>query len=88
MRTIIDLPEEQIEQLRRLCRRKGISRAEAVRRGVELLLDSEEQSDHDRLAERRRALDAAFGMWKDRGMDAVEYQRQLRAEWDRDVWNQ
>jgi Arc/MetJ-type ribon-helix-helix transcriptional regulator len=87
VRTIIDLPEEQIEQLRRLCQRKGISRAEAVRRGVELLLDSEEQTDRDRLAERRRALDAAFGMWKDRGVDAVEYQRKLRAEWDRDVWN-
>jgi hypothetical protein len=23
---------------------------------------------------------AAFGMWKDRGIDGVDYQRQLRAE--------
>ena len=35
-------------------------------------------------ADFKRALDAAFGMWKDRGIDGVEYQRELRAEWERD----
>jgi metal-responsive CopG/Arc/MetJ family transcriptional regulator len=29
-------------------------------------------------------LDAAFGLWKDHAVDGVEYQRKLRAEWDRD----
>jgi hypothetical protein len=29
-------------------------------------------------------LEAAFGLWKDHAMDGVEYQRKLRAEWDRD----
>jgi hypothetical protein len=27
------------------------------------------------------ALDAAFGLWKDRTVDGVEYQRRLRDEW-------
>jgi len=26
---------------------------------------------------------AAFGSWKNRGIDAVKYQQDLRAEWDR-----
>ena len=26
---------------------------------------------------------AAFGSWKNRGIDAIEYQRTLRSEWDR-----
>ena len=29
-------------------------------------------------------LEAAFGLWKDHAVDGVEYQRKLRAEWDRD----
>jgi hypothetical protein len=34
---------------------------------------------------KRRSLKehAAFGSWKNRKIDAVEYQRNLRAEWDR-----
>ncbi len=88
MRTIIELTEDQVARLRLFCEHENVSRAEAVRRGVELLLDWQEQSGHNRLAERRRALDAAFGMWKDRGIDALEYERKLRDEWDRDVWNQ
>lgn len=84
MRTIIELTDEQIKQLERICRRVGISRAEAVRRGVDLLLQQEQRRED----EFTKALDAAFGMWKDRGIDGVEYQRKLRAEWDRDPWNQ
>lgn len=80
MRTIIELTDEQLEGLRKLCEREGISRAEAVRRGVELLLQEREA----RMEERRAALAAAFGIWKDYGIDGVEYQRQIRAEWDRD----
>ncbi|MGE0601869.1 MAG: CopG family transcriptional regulator [Dehalococcoidia bacterium] len=84
MRTIVDLTDEQIEDLRRLCERKHISRAEAVRRGVALLLRSEEETVDDLRRKRRQALKAAFGSWKDHGIDGLEYQRQIRAEWDRE----
>jgi Arc/MetJ-type ribon-helix-helix transcriptional regulator len=86
MRTIVDLTDEQLEELRRYCECEGISRAEAVRRGVDLLLTRDRDERADRLPKRKQALDRAFGMWKDRGIDSVEYQRALRAEWDRDVW--
>ena len=83
MRTIVDLTDEQLAELKRLCEREGISRAEAVRRGVDLLLTRQKAAEY----EFKSALDAAFGMWKDRDIDGVEYQRKLRAEWDRDPWS-
>ena len=73
MRTIIDLPDAQIEALDALCRREGISRAEAIRRAV---------AAHVR-SERDRGPDPAFGLWKRRPVDALSYQRRLRREWDR-----
>jgi hypothetical protein len=71
MRTIVDLPPVQLEALDALCRREGISRAEAVRRAV---------ADHLQ----RQQVDPApaFGLWRARGADGVEYQRRLRREWD------
>lgn len=78
MRTIVDLPDEQIRGLAEYCEREHVSRAEALRRAVAVLLTEAER----RREEREKALDAVFGMWKDRGVDGVEYQRALRAEWD------
>ncbi len=71
MRTIIELPEPQLEALSDLCRREGISRAEAVRRAVAELLTRE----------RAAAPDRAFGLWRAKPVDAVAYQRKLRREW-------
>jgi hypothetical protein len=73
MRTIIDLPDAQVEALDALCRREGISRAEAVRRAV---------AAHLRL-DRQRQPDAAFGLWKRGAVDGLKYQERLRREWDR-----
>jgi hypothetical protein len=71
MRTIIELPGEQIEALDALCRRDRISRAEAVRRAVALLVRSEGGM----------ASGAAFGVWRDRREDGLAYQRRIRSEW-------
>ncbi len=38
MRTIVDLPDEQVEALAELCEREKISRAEAIRRAVAAML--------------------------------------------------
>jgi Arc/MetJ-type ribon-helix-helix transcriptional regulator len=76
MRTIIDLPDEQIRGLAELCEREHISRAEAVRRAVEALLANEAREHWS------SSLDEFFGIWKDCAVDGVEYQRALRAEWD------
>ena len=70
MRTIIDLPHDQLERLDAHCRSEGISRAEAVRRAI---------------AAHLRALPgnapAAFRLWAGRGVDGLAYERTLRREW-------
>jgi predicted transcriptional regulator len=72
VRTIIDLPDEQIEPLKELAARTGLSRAELVRRAIAEYL-------------RREAVatgDAAFGLWRKRSEDGLAYQKRLRTEWD------
>jgi hypothetical protein len=71
MRTIVELPQDQLDALDGICRAEGISRAEAVRRAVALLVA-------DRAA---AASGRAFGLWKSRRTDGVVYQRRLRGEW-------
>ncbi len=73
MRTIIELPDAHVNALDALCRREGISRAEAVRQAV---------AAHLRL-DRQRQPDAAFGLWKKGAVDGLQYQARLRREWDR-----
>lgn len=69
-----------MKRLDRFAAAKGWSRAEAVRQAVAGLLDREEAAER---AADKAALDAVFGMWKDRNMDGLAYQQALRAEWDR-----
>jgi hypothetical protein len=79
MRTIVDLPEEQREALAEYCSSEGISRAEAVRRAVSLLIQQrrkERAGWHD-------LVQATAGLWKDRDETTDEYLEKLRAEWDR-----
>jgi len=70
MRTIVDLPAEQVKRLALLCRKEKISRAEAVRRAVEQLLRGSFQSD----------LRSYFGASKTRGKVSRHLAR-LRSEW-------
>ena len=72
LRTIIDLPAEQLESLDALCRREKISRAEAIRRAV---------AEHVR-RHRGDAADRAFGLWRARKEDGLKYQARIRREWD------
>jgi hypothetical protein len=71
MRTIIDIPDEQLRPLTEQCRHESISRAELIRRAIDLYL-----------AQRRVQGKDVFGLWRGRDKDGVEYQRSLRAEWD------
>ncbi len=76
MRTIVDLPKEQIEALDSYAKSKGISRAAAVRESVAAYLPSKKKkidwSKHP-----------SFGGWKaPKNFDSVEHVRKLRSEWD------
>jgi len=70
MRTIVDIPEQNIQALDAVCEREHISRAEAVRRAVAAYL-----------ARHKAGGDEAFGLWKGRGRDGLAYQDSLRDEW-------
>lgn len=71
MRTIIDLPESQVNALAELCKSQSISRAEAIRRALSEMLSQQ------RTAER----EAAFGAWKDKKVNSREFVDALRSEW-------
>ena len=71
MRTIVDLPEEQVEALKRLSKQSSLSRAELMRRAVaDYLLRHHPDQTQD-----------AFGIWREQPRDGLEYQRKLREEW-------
>ena len=74
MRTLVDIPENELQQLTRLSKAKKVSRAHLVRCAVSEYLKQQKQD----------TLDAAFGMWADRGIDGLEYQLRIRSEWDRE----
>ena len=72
MRTIVELPDQQIEALKLLGEQEGLSRAELMRRAVAEYL-SRHKSD---------AGEAAFGLWKSHATDGLDYQDSMRSEWD------
>jgi len=72
MRTIIDLPKEQVQVLASLCEKEKISRAEAIRRAVSKLLA--EASVH--------SLESAFGIWKHKKPSYRQHLQRLRSEWN------
>lgn len=78
MRTIIDLPAEQIDRLDSLAKQRGRSRAAVLREVID---------EHARFSKREqylRTLEAIRGAWKGEFTeDAADYQDRLRAEWNR-----
>ena len=74
MRTIIEIPDEQLRALDAWRRTRGMTRAEAVRRAVAGLLQDEDEV--------RTAVESAFGLWRGRDIDGLAEQDRLRAEWD------
>lgn len=72
MRTIIEVPQHQLDALDVICRTEDISRAEAIRRAITRMI-----------GETRHALGTpAFGVWRDRPVDGLGYERRLRDEWE------
>jgi predicted transcriptional regulator len=74
VRTIIDLPKQQIEALKELGAQSKLSRAELIRRAVQEYVARQKQP----------STDDAFGLWRAREQDGLAYQRALRDEWSDD----
>ncbi|HEY0300444.1 MAG TPA: CopG family transcriptional regulator [Rhizomicrobium sp.] len=71
MRILVDIPEKQLKALTRLSKARKSSRAAIIREALSAHLEKQKPN----------AIDAAFGLWGDRVIDGLEYQRKLREEW-------
>jgi metal-responsive CopG/Arc/MetJ family transcriptional regulator len=73
MRTIIDIPDQLVESLDRVGKTHQKSRAALVREAITDFLREKSIPQAE----------AAFGLWKERNLDGVAYQNDLRQEWER-----
>ncbi len=73
MRTIIEIPDDLVQALDALGKQTQSSRAALIREAVKEYLTHHEPAP----------MEAAFGLWKGRNPEGVEYQRELRSEWEK-----
>ena len=74
MRTLVDIPNGELEALNALSKSRSVSRAELVRQAIKIFVE----------ANRPAPTRDGFGLWKGKGIDGLEFQRKIRAEWDRE----
>jgi predicted transcriptional regulator len=74
MRTLVDIPDEDIEKLDALAAKSKRSRAAAIREAIKLYLVRE--------GDDRGWIERGYGLWADRDdiPDGVEYQRAMRED--------
>lgn len=72
MRTLVDIPNDQIEDLALICEAKKVSRAEVIRQAISFYIGTNKRVPTD-----------AFGSWKAAGqaLDGMAYQERARSEW-------
>ena len=73
MRTIVDIPDIQVKALNQLSKKKRVSKAEIIRQALTNYLTQ--------YLEIRKSFKDSFGLWKDKNIDDIEYQKKLRNEW-------
>ena len=75
-RTLVTLPQAELRWLKNAGKRRGQSAASLVREAV--------AEYHAKIQGEtwRSRLGAVKGLWKDRGIDALEYVEKLRSEWE------
>ncbi|MBT3272958.1 MAG: hypothetical protein HN368_07380 [Spirochaetales bacterium] len=75
IRTLISLEEKDKRWLDWYSRRRGQSAAETVREAIRQLKDADSEQKKTEL------LDHTAGMWKQKGVDAIDYVDRIRNEW-------
>lgn len=70
-RILIDLPDAQIEELAVLVETERRPRAAVIRDAIEAYIANHKQARGDEV----------FGLWKNKKIDGLEYQQELRSEW-------
>ena len=71
MRTLVDIPEVQLKQLTQISAERKISRAAVIREAIASYVAKKPGGRKP----------SAFGLWGNRKIDGLEYQRKLRSEW-------
>jgi metal-responsive CopG/Arc/MetJ family transcriptional regulator len=71
MRTIVELPDDQLAALRDICAQEKASRAEIIRRAVGQYIQDNQSAKGK----------SAFGLWKKKQINALDYEARLRGEW-------
>jgi metal-responsive CopG/Arc/MetJ family transcriptional regulator len=71
MRTLVDIPENDLTALDAIAVVENVSRASLIRKAVNAFLSQ------NSLAERSEA----FGLWGDNKIDGLAYQDRIRGEW-------
>jgi len=74
MKTLVDIPDSDMLRLTKLSKERKVPRAQLVRSAVSQFLREEEPDSLDKLA----------GIWKDRDIDGLAYQDEMRREWERE----
>jgi metal-responsive CopG/Arc/MetJ family transcriptional regulator len=69
-RILVDLPDRHVEVLGEIAAAEAVPRAEIIRKAVAAYV------------ERHQPVQAsAFGIWKKRAVDGLDYQEKARSEW-------
>ncbi len=71
MRTLVDIPENDLTALDAIAVVENVSRASLIRKAVNAFLSQ------NSLGERSEA----FGLWGDNKIDGLAYQDRIRGEW-------
>ena len=71
-RIVIDLPEEDLRQLDNLKAIRHVPRAEIIRQALAGYLEN------NRVAGNHQS----FGLWANHKVDGVDYENQIREEWE------
>ena len=72
VRTIIDIPKDMLDELDSIRTRQKCSRASLIRKAIQSFLKKQPNKSN---------FDEAFGAWKEREADGVDYQNELPGEW-------
>ena len=72
LRTLVDIPDKQVQDLAKICNAEDLSRAEVIRRAISEYVEKNQRTEVD-----------AFGLWLNTEitLDGLELQEKLRNEW-------
>lgn len=70
VRILIDLPDRQVEELAAICAAKKLPRTEVIRQAIKAYIATQAPPATE-----------AFGLWGEKVIDGLKYQKRIRSEW-------